>query len=384
MRYSGTFFKFLMFVFGFILVSPLWAGEWVFPSGFVTNRYTGFYTVEDACRKEVYLSGYPNSNYRGYSEYGEVKGEYICYCYSNYNGDCGYVWPACPENTTYDPEYSMCQSGIDIGGSLGVQDPAFSKNSPPMCAANPINVSIGNKVQAEVDLSPGSGSPFIEFGRFYNSYTGKWVHSFSDHLVIGQNEVFLINSSGRRSRFIVSGAGINPEAKEMGRLEHKGGVWIYSSSSNDILTFDDGGRLIKVKENGRPPLEISYSSGVILVKDVYGNVVEFSEDADHQPVLLSSGGLEIRYSYNGGGQLDLVEKRYSDRSEVRRYHYTNPNPKLLTGITDERGIRYATWTYDDQGRAISSEHANGAEKVTLSYNADGSTTVTNELGKQTV
>ena len=69
---------------------------------------------------------------------------------------------------------------------------------------------------------------------------------------------------------------------------------------------------------------------------------------------------------------------------MRRYHYTNPNPKLLTGITDERGVRYATWSYDDQGRAISSEHANGAEKVTLSYNADGSTTVTNELGKQTV
>ncbi|WP_162962573.1 RHS repeat domain-containing protein, partial [Pseudomonas aeruginosa] len=35
-----------------------------------------------------------------------------------------------------------------------------------------------------------------------------------------------------------------------------------------------------------------------------------------------------------------------------------------------------------QGRAISSEHANGAEKVSLAYNDDGSTTVTNEYGKQ--
>ncbi|MBG5281399.1 RHS repeat protein, partial [Pseudomonas aeruginosa] len=40
--------------------------------------------------------------------------------------------------------------------------------------------------------------------------------------------------------------------------------------------------------------------------------------------------------------------------------------------------------YDNQGRAISSEHANGAEKVSLAYNDDASTTVTNEYGKQAI
>ncbi|MBU3057820.1 RHS repeat protein [Pseudomonas indica] len=91
------------------------------------------------------------------------------------------------------------------------------------------------------------------------------------------------------------------------------------------------------------------------------------------------------YSYNTENQLIKASTEQDGYIANRIYHYEDPrNPKLLTGITDERGIRYATWTYDDQGRAISSEHANGAEKVTLSYNADGSTTVTNELGKQTV
>ncbi|MWK60060.1 RHS repeat protein [Pseudomonas otitidis] len=71
-------------------------------------------------------------------------------------------------------------------------------------------------------------------------------------------------------------------------------------------------------------------------------------------------------------------------NRISKYHYEDSrNPNLLTGITDERGIRYATWTYDDQGRAISSEHAGGAEKVTVAYNADGSSTVTNALGKRT-
>ena len=67
------------------------------------------------------------------------------------------------------------------------------------------------------------------------------------------------------------------------------------------------------------------------------------------------------------------------------YHYEDSRfPAALTGITDERGIRYATWAYDELGRAISSEHTGGAERTQISFNADGSSTVTNALGKQTI
>jgi YD repeat-containing protein len=46
-------------------------------------------------------------------------------------------------------------------------------------------------------------------------------------------------------------------------------------------------------------------------------------------------------------------------------------------------VRYATWTYDDQGRAISSEHFGGAEKIQISYDSASATSVINELGKMT-
>lgn len=75
---------------------------------------------------------------------------------------------------------------------------------------------------------------------------------------------------------------------------------------------------------------------------------------------------------NAGGQ-----------SLQRIFHYEDSlNPRKLTGITDERGVRYATWAYDLQGRALSSEHAGGAEKVHITYNANGTSTVTNALGKK--
>ncbi|WP_439899495.1 RHS repeat protein [Pseudomonas aeruginosa] len=93
--------------------------------------------------------------------------------------------------------------------------------------------------------------------------------------------------------------------------------------------------------------------------------------------------MSIEYTYDKEQRLTSVTRTDGQYSTKTQYLYDDPrNIKLLTGIQDNNNRRFATWTYDDQGRAISSEHANGAEKVTLAYNDDGSTTVTNEYGKQ--
>ena len=49
----------------------------------------------------------------------------------------------------------------------------------------------------------------------------------------------------------------------------------------------------------------------------------------------------------------------------------------------KRGVRYATYGYDAQGRAVLSEHAGGVDSYGITYNADDSVTTTNPLGKQT-
>ena len=66
---------------------------------------------------------------------------------------------------------------------------------------------------------------------------------------------------------------------------------------------------------------------------------------------------------------------------TRTYHYEDPVFRHhLTGITDENGVRYATFAYDSWGRATLSEHAGGFDRITLQYNGDASTTVTNAVG----
>ncbi|MCO3387669.1 RHS repeat protein, partial [Pseudomonas aeruginosa] len=109
-----------------------------------------------------------------------------------------------------------------------------------------------------------------------------------------------------------------------------------------------------------------------------------SWNATKQPYLVDyNGSLKAEYLYDGGARLVSKKTTSQGLNRTRKYLYADSgNAGLMVGIIDEQGTRYATWTYDDQGRAISSEHANGAEKVSLAYNDDGSTTVTNEYGKQ--
>lgn len=71
------------------------------------------------------------------------------------------------------------------------------------------------------------------------------------------------------------------------------------------------------------------------------------------------------------------------------YHYEDARfPYYLTGITDGRGVRYATWTYDAEGRGTSSSHGVGLDTTTVAYSSPSATTriqtLTNALGKQTI
>ncbi|MEW6643057.1 MAG: RHS repeat-associated core domain-containing protein [Pseudomonadota bacterium] len=57
----------------------------------------------------------------------------------------------------------------------------------------------------------------------------------------------------------------------------------------------------------------------------------------------------------------------------------------LTGVIDERGVRYATFSYDGSGNIASSQLAGGVYNYSLSLNATtNQVTVTNPLGKQEV
>jgi len=284
----------------------------------------------------------------------------------------------CPVGTTYNPTNGECTNDEQKGppGSC-----------PTGFVNNPINTANGNKYQAEVDY-PNSGASTLSFTRTYNSLDGLWRHNHSTYLRIAGSPVFkvsLVMSHGRESFFTVSGTTVTASPTELGVLVKTAEGWLYTAENNERFTFDTAGRLVQWANTTGASHQLTYANGTVTVTDNLGHSLSFSEDAQHQPLSLSVDGLQITYTYNTNQRLTQLTRSRNGQSEQRQFHYEDPrNTALLTGITDERGVRFATWSYDEKGRAISSEHAGGVERGTVMYNADGSSTVTNELGKSTV
>jgi len=162
-------------------------------------------------------------------------------------------------------------------------------------------------------------------------------------------------------------------------------AWRYTAPNGDIEDYDVDGKLLSITASNGIKQELFYDTTSKLltrVKDSKDRELLFAYTGNQISSVTVDGNKTTRYTYNAAGLITLVTR---PDSTTRIYHYENTRfPTALTGITDERGARYATWAYDAQGRAISSEHAGGAEKTLLAFNVDGSTTVTNTLNKQTI
>jgi len=123
---------------------------------------------------------------------------------------------------------------------------------------------------------------------------------------------------------------------------------------------------------------------ILAVTDTYGRSLQFAHDGSGRlGTVTAPDGTVVTYGYDGSSR--LATATYPG-TVTRTYHYENATyPRALTGITDETGQRYATWTYDSQGRATSSEHGatnSGIDRHTVTYNANGSATITDPLNTQ--
>lgn len=183
-------------------------------------------------------------------------------------------------------------------------------------------------------------------------------------------------------------AGFSTIAGDSGKLERIGSgnyTWRYSASNGDVEEYSSDGRLLSITASNGVKQTLSYdftTNLLISVEDTLGGKLRFNYAANVLISVTTHDNKTTAYTYNTNG---LISKVTRPNGTTRSYHYEDIRfPSFITGITDELGKRYATWTYDEQGQAISSEHAGGAERTLLSFNADGSTTVVNALNKKTI
>lgn len=293
----------------------------------------------------------------------------------------------CTEQQTYNPQTGKCESPDEDQNRKEQGDPNSPLVAGIVSCGDPINVGTGNVYEEETDYADSDGE--LRFTRSYNSTAGAWRATYDTLLKVYPKALVLVFNDGRSSLFTLSNGVATAEPTELGTMRQINGLWVYTSPTNDQFTFDAQGKLTLWKQANGLSQSLSYVTSAdyttvtTTVTDSKGHTLAFVKKYG---VLqsLTVGGLTITYAVDSTYRTTGLTRNWPGHSTSRTYIYDDPNnPKLLTGIVDERGIRSATWAYDTQGRATFNQRAVGADKVTIAYNTDGSTTVTNALGNST-
>ncbi|MHA6883127.1 RHS repeat domain-containing protein, partial [Ralstonia pseudosolanacearum] len=154
--------------------------------------------------------------------------------------------------------------------------------------------------------------------------------------------------------------------------------WQYTvAETGAVETYGTNGKLLSVRErNGRTTTLIySPSHQLMQVTAPTGRKLTFAYDLQGRIISVAApDGAITQYAYSASGMLTAVTW---PGNVTRQYVYEDARfPTALTGVIDEAGVRYATYAYDDQGRAITSELTGGTDRYQFQYQTNGQTTVT--------
>lgn len=274
------------------------------------------------------------------------------------------------------------------------------RKNNPINAGNPIHISTGNKHQKEYDYHSINESP-LSFARHYNSRSNTisilgrgWSHTYSRHIDHYSDKVSLFRHDGKILKFSEIGGLWNGEPDVSGKLEQTASGWIYTAN-NWVEVYDSQGRLATILSQGSGlEQQLSYNDkGQLenIVGPFQRSIVIDYDDLSNLLTSVSTPDGIITYDYDASGNLTTVTR--TDGSQ-RLYHYNEQEhtaginrPHTLTGITDERGTRYATYEYDINGLAVASYHgavsavlADRVDGITINRDAGGFYTVTKSNG----
>jgi YD repeat-containing protein len=295
---------------------------------------------------------------------------------------------------------------------------------------NPITAGSGVKTETEVDYRHSSG---LDFTRYYHSFQfyepvsqtpgvhteGRlgqvWRTGFDKRVVVlsppstfvstaiapPNGEIQYFDSNGREvlnykgaggTLVTVAGTGYfykGPDRTEFygtdGRLKSisLASGQLITLTYSDGTTGPNGGLVLDATGAPRSPAMPVPLNALIRVSDTQGNTLSLGYDTGDRIVLMTDpAGGQYHYAYDGSSNLTSVT--YPD-GRVRSYRYNeaaNVNGAsigyALTSVIDENGDLYASFKYDANGNAVSTEHAGGTQRYTLAFGA-GSTTITDAL-----
>jgi len=269
----------------------------------------------------------------------------------------------------------------DLPSSAANPSPAAETTPSPDCnCGNPINTATGNKFETETDFT-GSPNTGLSLTRYYNSADIKalafgmnWHSTWHRGLAVLGNGVTVTRADGRQDVFTGNGGVYTPNPDVTSVLTATNGGYRLVTADDSVETYSAAGRLLSVASRAGLTTTLTYNgiNQLAQVTGPFGAVMSFTygSNGDIATMTAPDGGV-YSYAYDANG--NLISVTYPNGA-IRQYQYANTAfPHALTGLVDENGNLFASWTYDAQGRATSSQHAGGAELTTVVYGNNAST-----------
>jgi len=135
-----------------------------------------------------------------------------------------------------------------------------------------------------------------------------------------------------------------------GLLTVRRSVFEYIDAKNVKEIYSETGELLEIHNLNGITQTLSYNSGILeRVDDNLGRAIVFAYHPDGKvEYVTDETGRQWHYQYDTAGRLEFVT---NPDSTTKQYHYEDAIAGNLTGLTDERGIRYSTFTYYPDGLA---------------------------------
>ncbi len=268
--------------------------------------------------------------------------------------------PYPPITMTYSPQYSSAAEACTSGfAAIQSAVPAWAEASTSY-TANDICV-----------ISNSSGP--IGTLPIYSAYSTVAASAAIEYDVIRAN--------GDIYRFTAqNGSVVSPPGVGLSFAVTSSGFTVTDDDDN-IETYNSNGVLQSITSRAGVVQTMTYNSAGSLggVADSFGNSLTINRNSSNQISSIAFGSAgTVQYSYDSSQRLSQVTNL--DGTTVS-YLYGNASfPNALTGKVDENGTQFLSWGYDSLERGTSNSMAGAAMNTSVSYNSDGTVTVTDALG----
>lgn len=324
--------------------------------------------------------------------------------YTGWPPECGATYSAIiargfnPKNyRTYNSCYSACVSiGVGLGNYYCPPDICETlcnpTAAPPFNPINlgcsnctvgePINPAVGNLVENEVDFRSQISTLPLNITRTYNSkstsiglFGAGWVTAFDSSIVFsGGTAASVTMPDGKQLPFTLSGGTWTAGSTIPTTMVANASGFLVTTVDREQYQYNGGGQLLSITDGQGDSLTIpsgQRTASQWTVNDNYGNsmVISFYSGTSFvKSIQVAGQSYTYQYGFNqgltGAAANNLMSASYSitltaggkPQSVSRQYLYENAQyPNALTGLIDETGQRYSTWTYDINGLANSSQ-----------------------------